>query len=156
NRFTTRRKYAWAPIGERARRHDYFVRGQRYSVLPALSLDGILHAFVQDHSYTSDEFLHFIDQLLLRMNPYPQKNSVILLDNASIHKSRELEDLIHARCVELAVRARLLSTDFRNQRHAPSLSPGILAGFESHRGVFLGNEVMDSQASEPLLGCAGR
>lgn len=62
-----------------------------------MSLDGVLHVFVQDHSYTGDEFLHFIDQVLLRMNPYPGKNSVLLLDNASIHKSRELEDLVHAR-----------------------------------------------------------
>ena len=29
NRITTRRRCAWAPIGNRARRHDYFVRGKR-------------------------------------------------------------------------------------------------------------------------------
>jgi len=29
NRVTTRRWCAWAPIGNRARRHDYFVRGKR-------------------------------------------------------------------------------------------------------------------------------
>lgn len=29
NRVTTRRRCAWAPIGNRARRHDYFVRGNR-------------------------------------------------------------------------------------------------------------------------------
>jgi hypothetical protein len=29
NRITTRRGMAWSPIGTRARRHDYFVRGQR-------------------------------------------------------------------------------------------------------------------------------
>lgn len=30
NRLTTNRLKAWAPIGKRARRHDYFVRGQRF------------------------------------------------------------------------------------------------------------------------------
>jgi len=29
NRITTRRSMAWSPIGMRARRHDYFIRGQR-------------------------------------------------------------------------------------------------------------------------------
>ena len=29
NRFTANRTTAWAPIGRRARRHDYYVRGQR-------------------------------------------------------------------------------------------------------------------------------
>ena len=26
---TTKREYGWAPIGSRARQHDYFVRGKR-------------------------------------------------------------------------------------------------------------------------------
>jgi hypothetical protein len=29
NRITTRRRCAWSPVGNRARRHDYFVRGKR-------------------------------------------------------------------------------------------------------------------------------
>lgn len=97
NRFTTRRKYGWAFSGERARRSDYFIRGKRYSVLPALSLDGVLHVHVQDHSYTSAEFREFVDQLLDNMNPFPQKNSVVVMDNASIHRSQELQDMVEAR-----------------------------------------------------------
>jgi hypothetical protein len=29
NKFTTRRDYAWAPVGECARRRDFFIRGVR-------------------------------------------------------------------------------------------------------------------------------
>ena len=29
NRYTTRRSYAWAPCGDRARRRDFFIRGQK-------------------------------------------------------------------------------------------------------------------------------
>ena len=29
NRITTKRSYAWAPLGWRARRRDYFIRGQK-------------------------------------------------------------------------------------------------------------------------------
>ncbi|OAX30578.1 hypothetical protein K503DRAFT_214703, partial [Rhizopogon vinicolor AM-OR11-026] len=41
----------------------------RYSILPALSLDGILHLDVQDRPYTSATFTQFIDTLLDNMNP---------------------------------------------------------------------------------------
>ncbi|GBE86874.1 hypothetical protein SCP_1001160 [Sparassis crispa] len=101
NRFTTRRTMAWARIGHRARRHDRFVRGKRYSVLPALSLDGVLHLDVQDHTYKAEEFNSFIDGLLDNMNPFPQPNSVIVMDNASIHKSQHLADMIEARGMRL-------------------------------------------------------
>lgn len=29
NRYTTMRKKGWAPVGQRARRRDFFVRGQK-------------------------------------------------------------------------------------------------------------------------------
>jgi len=97
NRITTRRSMAWSPIGMRARRHDYFIRGQRYSILPALSLDGILHLDVLDRPYTSAMFNEFVVGLLDNMNPFPQKNSVIVMDNASIHKSPHLEEMVQQR-----------------------------------------------------------
>lgn len=112
NRFTARRRKAWAPTGTRARRRDHFIRGQRYvahicripllttsryTILPALSLDGVLHLEVQDHSYTAATFRSFIDGLLDNMNPYPDRNSVIVLDNASIHKSWDLVNMVEAR-----------------------------------------------------------
>ncbi|KIK49928.1 hypothetical protein GYMLUDRAFT_183372 [Collybiopsis luxurians FD-317 M1] len=48
-----------------------------YSMLPALSLNGILHLDVQAQSYTATIFNGFIDGLLDSMNPFPQKNSVM-------------------------------------------------------------------------------
>jgi hypothetical protein len=68
-------------------------------MLPAISLHGVLYLEVCEKSITSDIFYDFIDGLLDHMNPFPQPNSVILMDNASIHKSVELQHLIEARCV---------------------------------------------------------
>ncbi len=99
NRLTANRSRAWAPIGQRARRHDYFVRGQRYSILPAISLDGILHLDILTRSWTAEEFESFVDILLDKMNPYPQKNSVLVLDNASVHHFEGLREMVEARCV---------------------------------------------------------
>ena len=62
-----------------------------------MSLDGILHLDIQDHSYTSADFNSFVDGLLDNMNPFPQSNSVLIMDNASIHKSAALEEMVLAR-----------------------------------------------------------
>ncbi|KIK11608.1 hypothetical protein PISMIDRAFT_31810, partial [Pisolithus microcarpus 441] len=86
NQITTKHPMAWSPIGMHARCHDYFVQGQKYSILPALSLDGVLHLDIQECAYTAATFNEFINNLLDNMNPFPQKNSVIVMDNASIHK----------------------------------------------------------------------
>jgi hypothetical protein len=71
----------------------------RYSILPALSLDGILHLEVLDHSFTGDEFCDFVEGVLDRMQPWPLPNSVLVLDNASIHKIPGLREMVEARCV---------------------------------------------------------
>ncbi|KAF8994291.1 hypothetical protein BDQ17DRAFT_1196816, partial [Cyathus striatus] len=82
NRTTMKREWAWAPVGWRAWRRDFFVRGKHYSVLPVLSLDGILHLDVIPCSWTADHFNGFIDGLLDNMNQFPGRNSVIIMDNA--------------------------------------------------------------------------
>ncbi|KAG1855368.1 hypothetical protein DFJ58DRAFT_623165, partial [Suillus subalutaceus] len=84
NRITTKCPNAWSMTGVCAHRRDYFIRVClfRYSILPAISLDGVLHLDIQDHSYTAATFNEFIEGLLDNMNQYPQKNSVIVMDNA--------------------------------------------------------------------------
>ena len=69
----------------------------RYSMLPALSLDGPLYLMAQKDAYNSDDFVCFINGLLDAMNPYPEKNSVIVMDNASIHKAACLRPMIEQR-----------------------------------------------------------
>ena len=104
---------AWAPIGSRARHHDFFIRGawyvgtpwsllwlivtDRYSILPALSLDGILHLDACRESWKGATFYRFIEALLDSMNPFPEWNSVLVMDNASIHHSPELRELVEGR-----------------------------------------------------------
>lgn len=123
NRHVTRRAYAWAPTGDRARRRDFFVRGTRcvimpytctspnsfdelftdiqyrYSLLPAMSLDGILALDISTTSYTSATFYNFVSRLVERMQPYPNPNSVLILDNASIHRAQELRAMVEGRYV---------------------------------------------------------
>ncbi len=75
---------------------DYNI-SHRYSMLPALSLDGILHLEVLDRSFTAELFNEFVDGLLDNMNPFPAQNSVLVMDNASIHKSVRLQQMVEER-----------------------------------------------------------
>ena len=66
-------------------------------MLPALSLDGTLYLTAQRDAYKSDDFMCFIRGLLNVMNPYPARNSIIVMDNASIHKAATLRPMIEER-----------------------------------------------------------
>ncbi|KAI0338145.1 hypothetical protein BDW22DRAFT_1313080, partial [Trametopsis cervina] len=65
-------------------------------VLPAISLDGVLHLDVLTSSWNGAAILRFVNTLLQNMNPFPQKNSVIIMDNASPHHVRGLRDLVES------------------------------------------------------------
>jgi hypothetical protein len=58
----------------------------KYSILPALSLDGIEHLEVVENAITGNDFRHFFQGLLPRMNEFPLPKSVLIIDNTSIHK----------------------------------------------------------------------
>ncbi|KIL57687.1 hypothetical protein M378DRAFT_52852, partial [Amanita muscaria Koide BX008] len=97
DRRTSYRGYAWSIRGTKAQRKAFFVRGHRFSVLPALSLDGILHSEIVEGSFCSASFQHFIDGLLNHMQPYPGRNSVIVMDNCRIHKHSDIVEAITSR-----------------------------------------------------------
>jgi hypothetical protein len=64
------------------------------SVLPAISLDGILNVEVVEGSYGSDSFARFIGGLLYHMNPFPGPNTVIIMGNCRNHRSDLVREII--------------------------------------------------------------
>ncbi|EJC99415.1 uncharacterized protein FOMMEDRAFT_93813 [Fomitiporia mediterranea MF3/22] len=44
-------------------------------------------------------FLEFINDLLAKMQPFPAPRSVIVMDNCTIHKAPEIQELIKVRYV---------------------------------------------------------
>ena len=62
-------------------------------------LNSILHLAIQDGPYTAHQFDSFIEALLDKMNLFLQLNSVGVMDNASIHKSLKLHQMVEQQYV---------------------------------------------------------
>lgn len=69
----------------------------RYSMLPALTIGGIIYSHIKMGGYNGDQFIEWLEGLLQIMNPYPAPNSVLILDNCRIHHVEGVEELCEAR-----------------------------------------------------------
>ncbi|KAE9399510.1 hypothetical protein BT96DRAFT_820492, partial [Gymnopus androsaceus JB14] len=96
---TYARLWGRAEKGKRVEVQAPFVRGRRLSMLAGLALEkGIIASMVVEGSFNHDLFVQFLrEDLLLTMNPYPAPCSVIIIDNACIHHSQEVLDLVEDR-----------------------------------------------------------
>ncbi|KAJ7351609.1 hypothetical protein DFH08DRAFT_653313, partial [Mycena albidolilacea] len=81
NILTSYRRNGWATKGLRARKRCCFV------------LDGIIYSHIKTGGYNGDQFLLWLEGLLQVMNPYPAKNSDLVLDNCRIHKVEGVEEM---------------------------------------------------------------
>lgn len=110
------RRYGHSVAGQRATTSALFTRGDRYSVIAAMGLEGYIATRVVMGSVDSDEFCDFIlnevacnippfhqapsklivSQQLPKMNPYPNDRSILILDNCAIHKCAALREIFEA------------------------------------------------------------
>ncbi|CAD6954593.1 unnamed protein product, partial [Tilletia laevis] len=91
------RTYGWAPTPQRASVSSDFTRGTKWSLLPALSQDGMFGAYITEGSITREKFLYWIDHFALpNMRPFPEERSVLVVDNCSIHKGEDVRAKIEA------------------------------------------------------------
>ena len=66
NNHTTYRHFGWSVRGTRPIQRASFKWGKRYSLLLALTLDGIITYKIFEGSVTSDRFLEFLQDYLVR------------------------------------------------------------------------------------------
>ncbi|PBK82129.1 hypothetical protein ARMGADRAFT_1038892 [Armillaria gallica] len=72
--------YDRSPIGQEADLEDVFVQGEQYSLIAVMSIDGYIATWVQPGSFDSFSFFDFIiEDVLLLMNLYPEKQSVLVM-----------------------------------------------------------------------------
>jgi len=125
---TVQRSHGWSPVGQPCVRRMTFLRGQRYSILPALTTDGIIALQIFEGLITKEKFLSFlrthivselevmIDSVLPltqapKLNPYPGNYSVVVMDNCSIHHDEDIRRLIVDECGESFLIPHLYVTD---------------------------------------------
>jgi hypothetical protein len=85
---------AWMVVGyiPSSKTHIYF--STRYSILLAMSLNGIIALNIIEGSDNLTSFAHFIDGLLDRMNPWPLPNFGIVMDNCCKYKCEDVLGMI--------------------------------------------------------------
>jgi len=105
NERTGDRKYGWSPKGTDCGVARPLKRSERWSLLPALLVDGYLSYIIFQGSITSVIFESFVEeQVLPYCSPYPGPRSVLILDNALIYKLAQLRKL----CKQHGVKLRFL------------------------------------------------
>jgi transposase len=67
---TNQRDSGWAQLGRACVRRATFIRGQKYSVLPALTSDGIIALDIFEGSVNKDRFLRFLERDLVNSSRY--------------------------------------------------------------------------------------
>lgn len=87
------RRTGWAPIGSTPVQTTEFHRGERHHILPAYTQDGILFSTVYQGSTDAVVFGDFLEQLLPWCGKYPEPRSVLVMDNASFHRTRRVRQL---------------------------------------------------------------
>ena len=65
---TQDRRNGWAPANTRCTSRVHFVRGQRFSILPLLTLEGIITYDIIEGSVTVERFLEFLQEFVVRTN----------------------------------------------------------------------------------------
>ncbi|KAI0265594.1 Homeodomain-like protein [Gloeopeniophorella convolvens] len=102
-RMTAERPQAWV-FADGARRREFALLGGKYTVLPAVAREGILHAAVYDYAPGIEEHRAFVAALLVRMQRWPQPNSVLVADAAAAARAGpELRAMVEARGARLLV-----------------------------------------------------
>jgi len=84
---TGERTHGWSKKGETIR---YVVPGpksENYSVLPALTMDRFIACNIYQGSVNAELFEDFVEHDLLPLcNPWSGSRSIIIMDNATIHR----------------------------------------------------------------------
>lgn len=62
-----------------------------------MSQTGIIDIVVIEGAVNGEVFFKFIDGLLMEMNQFPEKNSVIVMDNVQFHVDVDIQDYVEAK-----------------------------------------------------------
>ena len=108
------RTFARSPKGTPSARYIVNQNPERISVLPAISISGVIALALTDNTFNAKKWEDFLEwDLIPRMNPYPGPNSILVCDNAKIHKGSRVEQI----CIDAGIMIKYLPT------YTPELNP---------------------------------
>ncbi|KIK76629.1 hypothetical protein PAXRUDRAFT_169326, partial [Paxillus rubicundulus Ve08.2h10] len=91
DKWTSNHQCGWSMKGVRCCVNRCFIRGTRFSILPAITLNGIVAYNIIEGPVDSQCFVRFLEEHVMPLtNPYPGPRSVIIMDNCHIHKTEEV------------------------------------------------------------------
>jgi DDE superfamily endonuclease len=90
------RKCGWFLQNQRPFFRGIFQRGKRHSILAFLGVSGLFEVFMTDSTFDGLVFFSCVKELLAsgKVEPYPGKHSVWILDGASIHMDHNMIDYL--------------------------------------------------------------
>jgi hypothetical protein len=96
---TGSRKYGWSPVNTRSRDIEVLKRSKRWSVLPALSVNGYLEdPLIIQGSITAKDSNECIEGAVI---PQCSAGTIFVMDNASIHHSDDLLAIVEGAGMQL-------------------------------------------------------
>ena len=92
--FIDDRKRGWSPLGTVPGVKRPTKRSERWRILPAYTIDGIIASHIHQGSTAHAHLEYFLKhQVLPRCNPFPRPKSVLIVDNLPEHYSAETQRL---------------------------------------------------------------
>lgn len=85
------RNYSRGYIGARVKTPTPYHRGNKYSIIGAISIKKIEAGMYCEGSVDSEVFTNFVEKSLV---PVLNKNKVLIMDNVAFHKVKHIEKLI--------------------------------------------------------------
>lgn len=119
-------KWGYSLRGMLPRDYRLLVQGKRYSAIPVISVEGVHDVYLAEGTMDVDRFQDFIERILLPiLQPFNWINplSVVIMENAAIHRVDGITDLI-----ENQVCARLIYLP----PYSPDLNPAEI-GLQSSK-----------------------
>jgi transposase len=95
------RRTGWSPLGVAPVEIAQFYCDLRHQILPAYTQDGVLFLKVFQGSTDGAVFKDFVEQLLHHCRPYPEQNSVLIIDNALFYRGERVEQMCREAGVKL-------------------------------------------------------
>jgi transposase len=95
----SRRRRGWGGVGTRVDIPEFLNRGKHISILALYGIGGFIDFDYVEGGYKAEDFLTAVEYMIIpHLRPYPEDNSIFVLDNCQIHHkyAEQLRDMVEA------------------------------------------------------------